>query len=119
MHLLPAPAHGGACVSLTVLAVLAAMALAFAPACDDDDGPKGIEQCTECASDMICPAVQPGLNPLELCETRDAECFYCGDVRRRFVCRGVDDTDDDLRWRDNGEPEMCPAPSDDTTAGTG
>jgi len=113
------PARGTGRVALTAFGMLIGLALAFAPACNEDDGPNGIEQCSECASDLTCPDVQPSINPLEPCETRDAECFYCGAVQRRFVCRGADDEDDDLRWRDNGEPDMCPPPSDDTTAGTG
>ncbi len=84
-------------------------------ACEEEK-PAGIPLCTECGNAMSCPGAQPGINPLEVCDTPDDECFYCSSAgMRRFVCQGGGDTDGDLRWRDNGVPEMCPPPSDDTT----
>ena len=93
---------------------LVVIALLLAGACEEDEGPQGIAQCVDCEQDMTCPETQPGINPLVSCDTVDAQCFYCGEQMRRFVCQGAAEGDNDLRWRDNGVAEMCPAPSMDT-----
>lgn len=91
--------------------VLLALTLALCGCDSGDDEPTGIPLCTDCDNDAACPATQPGINPLQTCDTAQAVCFYCSTVMRSFVCEGGGDTDGDLRWRDNGVPDMCPAPS--------
>lgn len=86
--------------------------------CENEEPDLGIGQCPACANAMNCPAKQPGINPLQTCDTPGDECFYCSTVMRRFVCEGAGDSDGDLRWRDNGVPEMCPPPTMGTS-GTG
>ena len=65
--------------------------------------------CSDCQNDDTCPSTQPTLNPLEPCTVMDAECFYCDEVQRRFVC--TDNGSGNLNWIDNGEADMCPPPS--------
>jgi hypothetical protein len=80
-----------------------------------EDEPDGNPRCDECEQADACPDIQPTINPLVACEEQDAECFYCGAVRRRFVCAD-DGMGGALMWRDRGEADMCPPPSEDTGA---
>lgn len=93
-------------VSVAVLVLLSA--------CDKEESDPGIPLCTDCENALACPTEQPSINPLETCEEMNAECFYCSTVTRRFVCQGAGESDGDLRWRDNGVPDMCPPPSQGT-----
>ncbi len=94
------------------------LALLATSGCQEEEPkPSGPARCVDCENDPSCPEFQPSINPLEPCEAMDAACYYCGEIMRRFVCQPA--SDGELRWQDNGEPDMCPPPLDDGTAGTG
>jgi hypothetical protein len=77
-----------------------------------EDGDDANPQCEDCDNHESCPSGQPTINPLVSCDTVDAQCFYCDQVMRRFVCQ--DDGNGNLNWMDAGEADMCPPPPDDT-----
>ena len=77
-------------------------------ACPEDDEPSEPPRCTECDNAMICPERQPSLNPLQRCEEDGAVCFYCGELRLRYVCEPIEGGE--LAWQNRGEADMCPPP---------
>jgi hypothetical protein len=99
-----------------LLTVLPFMLIMLTSGSCADEGDDGNPRCDDCDNADSCPSVQPTINPLLPCDVVDAQCFYCGQVMRRFVCQ---DQGGNLQWIDNGEADMCPPPSNDSSGGDG